>query len=782
MKHRTSLLWMIGVPAAVILLTAVIIWMEPEHKGITRAAVCKAAALAVISPDECAAEAEENESYFSAADRDQWYVKYADCLYRRGILSEETMPADSGTAEGNLTFEEADQVITGLLRFLSEEAGGDNPEREEMEKLSRRVRDQIKANKRNADRPFPENRWRQIYGDICAALTVMSGQSGGEEQPLITEKVLQIYGTPDNLPEAAPWTAYTNDGVYGFEGLGLDRYIDMEIKVLAREREIITVSELVSQDITCRNLWIAGVGEDEITCYAGEIVRTFPVDLKIKNAEELTNQLADVRLSGGKVEKITLKKERITARALAVREDAIELEGYGEVELDDNFAVYKTYGQFERADLSQILVGYDTQEFIAAEGKLCAALIVRTFDAETIRVLLMDSGFRSVFHDRVELEFLSDGFMVQGEEETVFHKGETVILEPGDSRMKKGRLIFRPSDENAGIRFLSLDRDGGKQPDYPGKLEIIQADEGLVAINDLYLEDYLKRVLPSEMPVSYEKEALKAQAVCARTYAYRQIQSNSYMEYGAHVDDSTRFQVYNNGGSGNAADEAVDETYGEFLMYGDDVADVYYFSTSCGHTADVTAWGEDLAKAPYLSAKAVRNGGGRLDLTTNDAFGEFIKSRPEGFESDYGMYRWTVTVTGKQLEEKMPELGAITKIAMAERGEGGIGKVLVIEGIEGTREIRGEGQIRSTLAVPDMEIRRQDGKVLTGWTSLPSAFIAIDQCQPEEGQGTAFKIYGGGYGHGIGMSQNGAQAMAERGWKYDEILGFFYEGTNLHTW
>lgn len=76
-------------------------------------------------------------------------------------------------------------------------------------------------------------------------------------------------------------------------------------------------------------------------------------------------------------------------------------------------------------------------------------------------------------------------------------------------------------------------------PVYSGRLEISREDDGLVLVNELYLEDYLKHVVPSEMPVSYEKEALKAQAVCARTYAYRQIQGNSYKEYGAHVDDST---------------------------------------------------------------------------------------------------------------------------------------------------------------------------------------------------------------------------------------------------
>ena len=79
-------------------------------------------------------------------------------------------------------------------------------------------------------------------------------------------------------------------------------------------------------------------------------------------------------------------------------------------------------------------------------------------------------------------------------------------------------------------------------------------------INELYLEDYLKKVVPSEMPASYEKEALKTQAVCARTYAYRQIQGNTYGAYGADVDDSTSFQVYNNTQTNERTDQAVDET------------------------------------------------------------------------------------------------------------------------------------------------------------------------------------------------------------------------------
>ena len=116
---------------------------------------------------------------------------------------------------------------------------------------------------------------------------------------------------------------------------------------------------------------------------------------------------------------------------------------------------------------------------------------------------------------------------------------------------------------------------------------------------------------------------------------------------------------------------------------------------------------------------------------------------------------------------------------MEERSTGGIGKVLVAEGTEGSRRIQGEGSIRSTLGNPELVIQKQDGTTVTGWSSLPSSFIAIDCGQPDENQVTVFTIYGGGYGHGVGMSQNGAQAMAKAGKTYKEILGFFFSGIEI---
>ncbi len=98
-----------------------------------------------------------------------------------------------------------------------------------------------------------------------------------------------------------------------------------------------------------------------------------------------------------------MKKERIHGKILSVTEDTVEIEGYGTIPLDENFYVYKLFGEFSVLGAADILVGYDLQEFVAADGKLCAALLERPFDARTIRVLLMDTGFKNLFHKRQSL-------------------------------------------------------------------------------------------------------------------------------------------------------------------------------------------------------------------------------------------------------------------------------------------------------------------------------------------------------------------------------------------
>ena len=758
-KHQNVMLgWMAGMILLVAVLVLFILFHEPEPDGVTRAAAYKAAALAVTSYSDCVKEADQEPSFFSAGEQGRWYIKYADYLYRHGLLDQESVSPNQKTAEGQLTYGEAELLLEAMAKEL------------EIDDIFSQLHFRPSAKKQ--EKTVPEKTWWETYETLIA----------GAEKSEVEFAPLLIYGTPENIRGGRSWTAYTDQGEFGFEGLVMDIYIDREIQVCKRGNEIIRVVEEISSEVVYKNTWIASVDESDrtFTGYVGDVKREFDTKKKLGAGTGFEDQVADLHLRSGKVEKIVLKEERINGKILAVKEDSIEVEGYGAVPMDEGFQVYRLYGDFARRTINDLLVGYDALEFAVADGNLCAALLKHPFDADSIRVLIMDDGFQTVFHDQIQLEFLSNGTYRTGEKSYEFAEGETLNITMDSSLFQNGRVIFEPEDQEKGIRVISMNRSYGN-PVYSGRLEISREEGGLVLVNELYLEDYLKHVVPSEMPVSYEKEALKAQAVCARTYAYRQIQGNSYKEYGAHVDDSTRFQVYNNLETSQASDAAVTETYGKILMYQNSPAEAFYFSTSCGHTTDGTIWGASLSSVPYLKGVAVRPGGGQLDLTDEDTFSSFIKSAASGYESDYAMYRWTTTCTSSQLEQKISGIGSITNLEVTRRSTGGIAVELQVTGTEGVKMVSTESQIRSILGNPELVIKKQDGQTLTGWSSLPSAFLTVEKKKTDENGMVTFAIYGGGYGHGVGMSQNGAQAMAKKGKTYEQILQFFFTGIEIQS-
>ena len=121
----------------------------------------------------------------------------------------------------------------------------------------------------------------------------------------------------------------------------------------------------------------------------------------------------------------------------------------------------------------------------------------------------------------------------------------------------------------------------------------------------------------------------------------------------------------------------------------------------------------------------------------------------------------------------MTGIGAVTGLKITDRGPGGSARELEITGESGNKTVTGQNQIRYILGNSQLEITQKDGKKITGWDSLPSGFFTVEK---KDGR---YYIYGGGYGHGAGMSQNGAQGMAKKGKTYDAILKFFYDGVEI---
>lgn len=177
--------------------------------------------------------------------------------------------------------------------------------------------------------------------------------------------------------------------------------------------------------------------------------------------------------------------------------------------------------------------------------------------------------------------------------------GKAFTCTAADSRVQDGPLILDGGEE--GITVTSIERQCGN-PIYYGKLEIIKNGEKLNLINELPLEKYLEAVVPSEMPASYEPQALRAQAVCARTYAWKHIQEKGIDGYNADVDDSVNYQVYGNVFPETSTDQAVKDTFGQIMMKDGEPVEAYYFSTSAGITSTDEIWG---ARKPAAYLKSV---------------------------------------------------------------------------------------------------------------------------------------------------------------------------------
>lgn len=135
---------------------------------------------------------------------------------------------------------------------------------------------------------------------------------------------------------------------------------------------------------------------------------------------------------------------------------------------------------------------------------------------------------------------------------------------------------------------------------------------------------------------------------------------------------------------------------------------------------------------------------------------------------------------GEFKQRPIHSVGAVTKLTVTERGAGGIVSELLIEGTEATIKLLRQGNVRSYLGSRDYVIAKKDGSAVDGMASLPSAFICLEEVKEGENL-TGYQIYGGGYGHGVGMSQNAAKTMAAQGMNYEEILQFFYPGTELKS-
>ena len=327
----------------------------------------------------------------------------------------------------------------------------------------------------------------------------------------------------------------------------------------------------------------------------------------------------------------------------------------------------------------------------------------------------------------------------------LIHRGEgstVAILKSGEQGRliaKDERLYYKDKLLNApALQLHPIDKASpilvdGKE--YRGDLIIRASNSKLILINEVSLDEYLYGVLSSEVPPDWPWAALRAQAVAARTYALFRMKSTQSKHF--DLDDSTSSQVY----SGISREhprtsQAVNETRGIVLSYQNQIAETFFHSNCGGHTTGTrSVWGKDI---PYL--RGIRDSHCRREKHAD----------------------WEVSISKTEAQRRLSSAsklkGSLISLHPYDRDESERWEMVRIEGSGG-----------------DVKVKSSSFRLALGADILRSTHFSLIP------RGDEYIFKGRGWGHGIGLCQEGAKVKAGKGWDYRKILRNYYPGTRLVT-
>lgn len=409
---------------------------------------------------------------------------------------------------------------------------------------------------------------------------------------------------------------------------------------------------------------------------------------------------------------------------------------------------------------------------------------------------------------------LNEGYSYRGKEISGVN---TVSFDGGKILWNGNRydgLCFEP--RNKGNSFVIKDVLIGidfhwereENQEFQGALKLIVENGMIRAVNVIHLEDYLTSVISSEMSATASLELLKAHAVISRTWLLAQMEKNRQISARKEIhvpsvetaeerirwydrEDHLNFDVcaddhcqrYQGIARANpnigTVEQAIRETRGQILKYGDQICDARFSKCCGGVTEEFQSCWEDIA-LPYL-VKSRDDDKDRSvpDLTDEKTAEKWILSRPPAFcntqdekilsqiLNDYDtettdFYRWQVSYTRQELSELVRkrsgvDFGTVQELIPVRRGTSGRLVKLKIVGSKRTLTIGKELEIRRTLSESHL---------------YSSAFVI-------ENKDGKFVLTGAGWGHGVGLCQIGAAVMGEKGYPYDRILSHYYRNTTV---
>ncbi len=351
-----------------------------------------------------------------------------------------------------------------------------------------------------------------------------------------------------------------------------------------------------------------------------------------------------------------------------------------------------------------------------------AALELRVAIAENAKQLLVGSSTAAAIRDGAGRD-LGEVAPLQGYSADCNAQGVNV------SRWRSANLWVQPQGEGSvyiGDRW------------YRGRVKLTKTNSGLTAVNYVDLEDYLASVVGKEMYATWPPEALKAQAVAARTYALykRQKPISNLFDMG----DTTTWQVYD-GVAGESASTraAVKSTAGQVVTYQGKPIEAVFHASSGGHTEN----SEDVWSSPVPYLRGVQD-----------------------FDQTAPVYQWTTRLSAAQLKAKISGIGNIRAMKPLTITPHGRISTMQVVGDNGSRTLSGN-ELRKAL------------KLKSSLFAIAPLFEPVASSGKLSAKPAGFQINGRGYGHGLGMSQWGAYALAQKGYSYQHILEHYYQGTTL---
>ena len=433
---------------------------------------------------------------------------------------------------------------------------------------------------------------------------------------------------------------------------------------------------------------------------------------------------------------------------------------------------------------------------------ICATPSFATEATSLVRVGITDNNFQNVLRQNVTVYSTSDSIICDkttrrmlmniSEDVDIVIKNSIAGLEVtvnGQTITLRDFVIISPSGL-LGVKDL---KRKGMPAVYHGAFELVQSPDhkGFYLVNIVELQEYLKGVVPNEMPVRFGLEALKAQTVAARNYVLTP-RTQAYEEFS--VVDSVSSQVYFGANTeSDLATRAVMETDGIVALYDNEPILALYSSTAGGYTESYAyAFSDPKTRLfpsiskPYLVA--VPDKEDFEVLNEEEKAKEFYTTKVPSYDIDSPYYRWekewAVGELENVLKKTLPaqsktgfvnpvfheydELGKIKDIKVMRRGASG--KVIELD----LMTTKGCWRISKELVI--RRVFQKDG------ISLPSANVVFDKKLDSYGNVTDIKAFGGGFGHGVGMSQFGAGYMALKlDQPYYNILRHYYTGISLGT-